>query len=83
MNALIYHMGDWADDIPTFFRLSDGDKKKHDVVKEKFDKHFIKHRNKIYKQQKFNQRRQLPGESVDNFITLFYGLQFFCKWSVL
>jgi len=55
-NTLIYHMEDRADDIPTSFGLSDGDKKKHDVVKEKFDKHFIKHQNKIYKRQKFNHK---------------------------
>ena len=48
MNALIYHMGDQANDILTSFGLSDGDKKKYDVVKEKFEKHFIKHQNKIY-----------------------------------
>ena len=33
VNALIYHMGDLADDILTSFGLSDDDKKKYDVVK--------------------------------------------------
>jgi len=33
----MYHMGDQADKILTSFGLSDGDKKKYDVVKEKFE----------------------------------------------
>ena len=48
VNALIYHMGDQADDILISFGLSDGDKKKYDVVKEKFEKNFVKRWNKIY-----------------------------------
>jgi len=47
VNALIYHMGDQADDILTSFGLSDSDKKKYDMVREKFEKHFVKRRNKI------------------------------------
>lgn len=42
VNALIYHMGDQADDILTSFGLLDDDKKKYDVVKAKFERHFIK-----------------------------------------
>ena len=42
MNALIYTMGDKADDILSSFGLSDNDQKKYSVVKNKFDNHFIK-----------------------------------------
>jgi len=83
VNALIYHMGDLADDILTSFGLSDDDKKKYDVVKAKFERHFIKRRNKIYERAKFNQRRQLPGESVDDFITSLYGLVEYCEYGEL
>ena len=41
-------MRDQADDILTYFGLSYGDKK-YDMVKEKFEEHFVKHQNKIYK----------------------------------
>ena len=76
-------MGDLADDILTSFGLSDDDKKKYDVVKAKFERHFIKRRNKIYERAKFNQRRQLPGESVDDFITSLYGLVEYCEYGEL
>ena len=42
VNVLIYHMGNQADDILTSFGLLDGDEKKYDMVKDKFEKHFIK-----------------------------------------
>ena len=76
-------MGDRADDILTSFELSDDDKKKYNVVKAKFERHFIKRRNKIYERAKFNQRRQLPGESVDDFITSLYGLVEYCEYGEL
>ena len=74
VNALIYNMGDQADNILLCFGLSDEDKKKYDTVKAKFESHFMKCRNPIYEGAKFNQRKQLPAESVDNFIAVLYAL---------
>ena len=76
-------MGDQADDILLSFRLSDENKKKYDMVKAKFESHFIKRRNPIYKRAKFNQWKQLPGESVDDFITALYGLVEHCEYGEL
>ena len=42
VNTLIYTMGDAADDIFQAFMLQDEDKKKYEVVKEKFEKHYIR-----------------------------------------
>lgn len=83
VNALIYHMGDQADDILLSFRLDDEEKKKYDTVKGKFEEHFIKRHNPIYKRAKFNQRKQLPGESVDDFITSLYGRVEHCNYNEL
>ena len=80
VNVLIYHMEDQADDI---FGLSDGNKKKYDVVKEKFKKHFVKCHNKINERAKFNQRRHLPGESVNDFIMSLYGFVEHCEYEHL
>ena len=44
VNTLIYTMGDTADDIFQAFMLQDEDKKKYEVVKEKFEKHYIRTR---------------------------------------
>ena len=67
-------MGYQAEDILTSFRLSEADGKKYRVVKEKFENHFVKRRNKIYERARLNQRRQLPGEPADDFITSLYCL---------
>ena len=71
-------MGDEADDILRSFQLSDEDKKLYDTVKSKFDAHFVKRRNVIFEQAKFNMRKQDRGESVDSFITDLYALAEYC-----
>ena len=80
VNTLIYTMGDDADDIFRSFRLSEADSKNYDSVVSAFDSHFVKRRNVIYmyERAKFNQRRQEPGEPVDAFITVLYGLAEHC-----
>ena len=83
VNTLVYSMGDEADDILRSFRLSEEDAKKYDVVKAKFDGHFVKRRNVIYERAKFNQRCQEPSESVDSFITALYGLAEYCGYAGL
>ena len=83
VNSLIYNMGDQADSVLLSFMLSDENKKKYDTVKAKFENYFIKHHNSIYKRAKFNQRKQLSGESVDDFITALYGLVEHCEYGEL
>ena len=68
MNTLVYTMGDEADDILISFKLSEEDRKKYEVVKEKFTSYFIKRRNVIYERARFNCRRQEEGEAVHAFI---------------
>ena len=73
-------MGDKADDVLRSFTLSADDMKKYDVVKEKFDHHFVKKRNII---AKFNMRKQEEGESVDSFVTALYALAEHCSYGAL
>ena len=73
-------MGDEVDDILRSFGLSAYHAKKYDVVKGKFDSHFIKRRNVIYERVRFNQRRQEAVESVDCFVT---GLAEHCEYAAL
>ena len=56
VNMLVYSMGDEADDILHSFRLSTDEAKRYDIVKAKFDGHFVKHRNVIHEWVRFNQR---------------------------
>ena len=48
INALIYAMGDQADDILTSFKLSTSQQKQYHTVKTKFDEHFVVRRNVIF-----------------------------------
>ena len=75
--------GDAADDILHSFQLSEEDSKKYDVVKAKFESHFVQKRNVIYERAKFNLRKQEPGETVDTFITALYGLAEYCEYGDL
>ena len=69
VNALIYSMGDEADEILQSFSLTEANRKKYDPVKTMFEGHFIIKRNVIFETAKFDMRVQKEGESVDNFIT--------------
>ena len=76
-------MGDHAHDILCSFGLNQKDAKTYDVVKGKFDGHFVKRRNKIFERAKFNQRVQKGGESVDSFIIALYTLSEHCEYDNL
>ena len=56
VNMLVYSMGDEADDILHSFGLSTDEAKRYDIVKAKFDGHFVKHQNVIHEWVRFNQR---------------------------
>ena len=83
MNTLIYCMGDKADDILQSFQLSAEDEKKYEVVCQKFNGHFVAHKNVIYKRAKFNSQNQEPDEPVEAFITSLYTLAEHCGFEAL
>ena len=83
VNTLIYTMGDQADDILRSFKLSEAQSKSYEVVREKFNSHFVARRNIIYECAKFNLRKQEEGESVDTFITDLYALAEHCDYKEL
>ena len=83
VNMLIYTMGAEADDIFQSFGLSEVNNKNYETVKSKFDSHFIKRRNIIYEQAKFNQCKQEEGENVDVLIIALYSLAKHCEYGNL
>ena len=83
VNALIYSMGDEADDILQSFSLTEANRKKYDPVKTKSEGHFIIKCNVIFERAKFNMRVQKEGEPVDNFITDLYDLAEHCNFDTL
>ena len=69
VNTLIYAMGPQAEDVMLMFGLAADAAKKYDVVRAKFESHFIVRRNVIYERARFNSRVQKDGESIEKFQT--------------
>ena len=69
VNTLIYSIGEEADDIKVSFGLTADDATQCELVKNRFESHFIVKRNIIFERAKFNLRSQQEGESVETFIT--------------
>ena len=80
---LIYSMGDRAKDLLRSFAHSEEDAKKYGVVKERFERHFIKRQNVVFERACFNNRRQQEGESIDDFITDLFRLAEHCSYGTL
>ena len=76
-------MGAKADDIFQSFNLSEEQAKVYNIVKDKFDSHFVKRRNVIFKRAKFNTRVQQDGEPVDDFVINLYSLAEHCDYGQL
>ena len=81
--TLMYAMGEEAEDILASFGLNEEDRKKYDVVRERFAKHFVKQRNPIYERARFNQRAQQQGETVDAFVMALHTLSEHCEYGEL
>ena len=78
ISTLIYSMGDQAEDILRSFSLTEAQRGKYDIVKEKLE-HFVKRRNFIFERAKFNRCVQGPDETCDSFITSLYCLAAPCS----
>lgn len=83
VNTLVYCMGDEAEDVLKGLTLTADARKKYSDVKAGFDAFFVPKKNVIYERAKFNQRVQLPGETVDSFITALYSLAEHCNYGQL
>lgn len=76
-------MGEEADDIVVSFGLTIEEAKQFNVVKGKFEAHFVVKRDVIFERAKFNLRTQQDGGSVDTFITDLYCLAEYCEFGTL
>ena len=74
VNTLIYTMGDETDDILLSFNLSPEDLQQYDVVKNRFENHFIAKRNVT---------GSTDGEPVEAFITDLHCLAEHCEFCTL
>ncbi|KAM7292169.1 uncharacterized protein ISCGN_025414 [Ixodes scapularis] len=83
VNALIYTMGDKAEDVLLSLSLTEEQMTQYDVVRKAFEDHFIVRRNLIYDRSKFHSRIQEDGEPVEQFVTDLHALAKYCKFGTL
>ena len=83
VSMFVYAMGNKANDILKTLQLTDEEKEVYVTVKGKLDGYFVKRRNTIYEQARFNQRVQLKGKSADDFIASLYYLVKHCAYRTL
>ena len=85
MNNLVYSMGEEANDIMVSFGLTADDAKQCELVKNRFESHFIVKilRIIIFERAKFKLRNQKEGESVETIITDLHCLAEHCEFGVL
>ena len=76
-------MGEEAKDILQSFRLTEDEWKSYTKVSDKFQSFFMKRRNIVYEQRKFNLRYQEEGESAASFISYVYALAEHCGYGGL
>ncbi|XP_077541019.1 uncharacterized protein LOC144153245 [Haemaphysalis longicornis] len=80
VRTLLYTIRRQARDIFVTFHLSAKDSKKFELVKKKFDEYFIKETNVAYECAFFHKRNQMPGESIDQFMTVLHVLAEKCDF---
>ena len=83
VSTLLYTMGENADNVLTSTRITSEERKKYDTVLAKLDGFFKVRRNVIFERAKFNRRNQLPGETVEQYISELYALVETCEYGNL
>lgn len=80
IDILLYIMGEESEQVVIQFPQAP---KTFNEMLEAFENYFIPRRNVIFERFKFNSRQQLPGESVDSFITSLHSLAEHCEYGAL
>ena len=79
--TLIYTMDNEANNLLTALKLMEF-QKKYNATRQKFEVCFMKRHNHVFKQAKFNLRKQKESELVDGLTTL-YCLVVYCDYREL
>ena len=83
VSALLYCMGEQSDSVLNSTNISNEDREKYASVMSKFDEYFNVRRNVIFERARFNRRNQLPGETIEQYITVLYTLIETCEYGEL
>ena len=80
VRTLLFHMGKRAEELFRLFNLDADEQDSYNIVRDRFDAHFVRRRNVIYERARFNQRVQKDGESAEDFIAALYTLSEYCAF---
>ncbi|CAL8139314.1 unnamed protein product [Orchesella dallaii] len=83
INALIYSMGEKADEILASFNLAAADATKFDKVIAAFETYYIGKRNIVYERARFGLRSQEEGETIESYLTSLHTLAEYCNYGAL
>ncbi|UYV61221.1 K02A2.6-like, partial [Cordylochernes scorpioides] len=83
VNALIYILGEKAEDALISFNLTEIEINNYETVVKKFEEHFIGKRNVIFERAQFNRRYQQDGEAVEEYIRVLHKMAENCNYGSL
>ena len=83
VSAMLYCMGEQSDSVLNSTNISNEDREKYASVMSKFDEYFKVRRNVIFERARFNRRNQLPGETIEQYITVLCMLIETCEYGEL
>ena len=83
VSALLYHLGEEADNVLTSTNISSESRKKVADVLQKFNDFFQVRKNVIFERVQFNQCAQGETETTEQFITSLYSLATDCEFGEL
>ena len=83
VNTLLYCLGEEAEDVLASTNPSQEETRAYDAVMLKFDSFFKIRKNVIFERARFNCRKQLEGESAEQYITHLYHLAENCDYREL
>ncbi|UYV63772.1 K02A2.6-like, partial [Cordylochernes scorpioides] len=83
VNALIYILGEKAEDALISFNLTEIEINNYETVVKKYEEHFIGKRNVIFERAQFNRRYQQDGEAVEEYIRVLHKMAENCNYGSL
>ena len=81
VSTLLYCLGEQAEDVLSSTGISEDDRKKYSEVMSKLDDYFKVRKNVIFERAQFNRRNQLPGETVEEYVTVLFNLVDSCHYA--
>ena len=80
VNTLLYCLGEESEAVLSSTNATDEDRQNHSAIIAKFDAFFRVRKNVIFERARFNRRKQLEGETAEQYIMELYRLAENCDY---